>query len=221
MNSIDKSKINDIVKIDKRNKGFYRITFSDGKKEIHRLGKQGIKELKNLIKSNLTAKDAQNGAVNNIINDAPQNKVELANETTDKRFNLGLNPARIDISERKVGKKTWQPASVTYIEGENPDYVYRLVNTEKPGNVHKKMAEKWENCTEETVNLPSRTIHDGTQIGSGKQIRELLLMRMPKNTKKARDEYMESQQIGGKELEAMMKAKVGETAYGKIEKSQG
>lgn len=217
MNSIDKSKINDIVKIDKRNKGFYRITFSDGKKEIHRLGKTGAKELKNLMKSGTSADDVKVDAANNIIIDAPQNKVELANETTDARFNLGLNPARIDEPTRKVGKKTWQPAAVTHVEGKDPNYTYRLVNIEKPGNLHKKMAEGWEECSEETVDLPSRTIHDGKPIGSGKQIRELRLMRMPKDTKKARDEYYESQQLGGNKLEQMMKAKIGETAYGRVE----
>ena len=51
----------------------------------------------------------------------------------------------------------------------------------------------------------------------GKQIRELRLMRMPKDIKKARDKYFESQQIGGKELEKIMKAKIGDTAYGRIE----
>ena len=39
MNSIDKLKIDDILKIEKRTKGFYRVIFKDGKKEIIRLNK--------------------------------------------------------------------------------------------------------------------------------------------------------------------------------------
>tara|TARA_R100000501_G_C2602252_1_gene98994 strand:- start:387 stop:1001 length:615 start_codon:yes stop_codon:yes gene_type:complete len=201
MATFDKEYLESIISIEHVKDNLYVATLASGKTDEHILKKSQFEAISRSLKSK---SDVQRNQL-----------VTEANTASETRFNSGIDSARKSPS-KKVGRKSWQPAAVTNISGKKDEYAYRLVNTEVPGNVSKKMAEGWEYCSDEGVNTPGITLQDGSQIGSAKQIRESLLMRMPKETKEARDRYFSDQQKSAGEREAEARRAIGDTAYGEV-----
>ena len=98
----------------------------------------------------------------------------------------------------------WKQASLIDVpeKYKDPNYVYRFVKDDKPGNVQKKIAEQWEIDTQvadrirnECPELLCPTINDGKQIGKSLKIREMVLMKMPKETADSRSAYYENRNL--------------------------
>jgi hypothetical protein len=96
----------------------------------------------------------------------------------------------------KAATTPWKPAKMLYIPEEFKDsrFVYRFVNTKRDGNELKKQQEGWEYDIELSKKLvrhfgETRKLEDGTPIDNVYRIRELVVMRMPKEIAKARNEY--------------------------------
>ena len=151
---------------------------------------------------------------------APETEVKnvLTEEVTPD-----LPSARIQRSpNKKVGAKSWRPASVLDVVGKDPNYTYRFANTSMDGRVEKLQSEGWERCTTETINLPNKTITDGSKMGSEHRIRELILLRMPKDLAKSRNEYFQSQQVTQESIKHKLSSELGsdgtnQMVYGKVE----
>jgi hypothetical protein len=99
--------------------------------------------------------------------------------------------------EKKASTTPWKPAKRLNIPEElkDPRFVYRFVNTKREGNEVKKQDEGWEYDMELSVKLkqrglaPLRGIEDGTPLDSSYRIRELIVMRMPKEMAASRNKY--------------------------------
>ena len=92
--------------------------------------------------------------------------------------------------------RPWEPATLMGIPEhiKDPAFVYRYCTKEeaRPGNIRKKIAEGWEIDTElskKMARINPPTINDGKPLDSTLQIREMIVMRMPKETKESRDAY--------------------------------
>lgn len=107
----------------------------------------------------------------------------------------------------------WQPAKYYDIPAylKDPRFVYRMVNTKKEGNELKKLQEGWEYDTELAAKLDKlygkiRTLNDGTPIDSHYRIREMIVMRMPKEMADARNKYyMERGNIDSEKMKQSMR----------------
>jgi len=129
-------------------------------------------------------------------------------EEFNKRMQEGREKARLareaelageqPINDTPTKKATtpWRPAKFLYIPEELKDsrFVYRFVNTKREGNELKKLQEGWEYDYELGKKLTrqfgeTRTIQDGTPIDSAYRIRELIVMRMPKEMAKERNDF--------------------------------
>ena len=107
---------------------------------------------------------------------------------------------------------------MTDVSGKQEDkYAYRLVNTEVPGRIMQMLNEEWEYCDDECVGTPGITLQDGSKIGSTKQIRESILMRMPIEIKKARDRYHDEKTKSPAERATEARNALGSTAYGEVQ----
>jgi hypothetical protein len=99
--------------------------------------------------------------------------------------------------EIKKATTPWKPAKRLSIPEhlKNPRFVYRFVNTKKEGNELKKLDEGWEYDRELSEKLKAyglaqtRGLQDGTPLDSTYRIRELVVMRMPKEMAEKRNEY--------------------------------
>lgn len=93
--------------------------------------------------------------------------------------------------------RPWEPATLMGIPEDlkDPAFVYRYCTKDeaRPGNIRKKIAEGWEIDTELSKKMKTRnlvpTINDGTPVDNTLQIREMIVMRMPKELKESRDAY--------------------------------
>lgn len=118
-------------------------------------------------------------------------------------------------------KKTtmpWKPARITEIPENLKDhrFVYRQCNTQKTGNIQKKLQEGWEidhilsKKLNELYGL-TRTLQDGSPMDSTFQIRELIVMRMPKEMAHERNEYYRKRSsIDRKSIERGMRDNLNE-----------
>jgi hypothetical protein len=127
------------------------------------------------------------------------------NNTMETVQSPGLKAlAEEDIENKKAEKKkpmprTWRPARMLDIpeKFKDPRFVYRHCTTNKPGNIQKKLAEGWEVDKEilkkmEKEGLIPKTIQDGEQQDGVMRIREMVVMRMPKELAQSRREYYNS-----------------------------
>jgi hypothetical protein len=110
--------------------------------------------------------------------------------------------AKIEVGEEVVEKKMattpWRPAKRLNIPSDLKDnrFVYRFVNTKKDGNESRKQDEGWEYDMELTEKLKRRgtlanirSLEDGTPLDTRYRIRELVVMRMPKEMAAQRNKY--------------------------------
>jgi hypothetical protein len=101
-------------------------------------------------------------------------------------------------NNEKKKKTPWKPASVLHVPERylNKNFVYRWVTKSKPGNMQKKSFEGWEVDTELMKKLqadgviPISTINDGKPVDKTVYaMREMVLMRLPRETAKEREDY--------------------------------
>lgn len=89
----------------------------------------------------------------------------------------------------------WKPARLLDIpeKFKDPRFVYRFVDKKVDGNLAKKESEGWEVDKElsKKIKQLQRTVLDGSNLDGSLQIRELIVMRMPKELKEARMQYFE------------------------------
>lgn len=89
--------------------------------------------------------------------------------------------------------RPWEPAKLLDIPQhlKDPNFTYRFCNKNAIGNIQKKEAEGWEIDKDLSKKLQQlqRTINDGSKLDGTLQIREMIVMRMPKELAKARNEY--------------------------------
>ncbi len=123
--------------------------------------------------------------------------------------------------------RPWQPVKLLDIPSQlkDPNFVYRGCNTNALGNIRKKEAEGWEIDKElsKKMKQTQRTVLDGNGLDGTLQIRELLIMRMPKEIAESRAKY-----YADKSNEAIIsakdhyKAEVGDMkVYGDIDINKG
>ena len=115
--------------------------------------------------------------------------------------------------------KSWEPAKVLEIPKRflDPNFVYRFASKNQTGRIDKLKAEGWEIDHEVQKKVEKelqKTISDGKAVDTSLQVRELVLMRLPKEAADARNAYYKqfTYQKGAKdELD-----KTGQS-YGKVE----
>lgn len=116
----------------------------------------------------------------------------------------------------------WRPARVLDIPEhlKNPAFTYRWCDKNKPGNIQKKMSEGWEidkELSRKLTAIATRTVNDGTPLDGTAQIRELVVMKMPKEMAASRNEYYAKRsEMATKEAQEDLKRKTGGQAYGEI-----
>lgn len=89
----------------------------------------------------------------------------------------------------KKGNRSWKPATDLVTYDKDPNYVYRLALNEQ-SNLDRKIQEGWEfsnKTTDPKAHLDASQEHD--KVTGGMKYRELVLMRMPKDTAEARTQY--------------------------------
>lgn len=108
-----------------------------------------------------------------------------------------VNKENGEEPEKKPATTPWKPAKRLAIPEnmKNPNFVYRFVNTKKEGNELKKLDEGWEYDKELSAKLKERglasirSLEDGNPLDSHYRIRELIVMRMPKEMAESRKKY--------------------------------
>jgi len=91
-------------------------------------------------------------------------------------------------SGKKPVTQPWRPASLLEVRNLDKNFRYRWVRSE---SVEKKLLEGWEfvNSGKSGPEAPMVTLMDGTKVTSIIKKRNLILMRMPEDLAKAREEY--------------------------------
>lgn len=116
---------------------------------------------------------------------------------------------------------SWKPAKILEIleSFKDPRFVYRWADKDKMGNIRKKLSEGWEidtTLTKKLANLP-KTLQDGSNLDSTFQVRELIVMRIPKELAAARNKFYSERGEGAlKKEKDKFKDVAGEHGYGKI-----
>lgn len=133
------------------------------------------------------------------------------------------NKAFEEASKKPLKKfsKPWTPAKILEIPEHLKDsrFTYRWVDTDKPGNLRKKLSEGWEVDKELTTkfNDHHKTLQDGTNMDTTFRVREMIVMRMPVEIAKQRNKYYSkrsSRKI--KDETKALQNVVGDDGYGKI-----
>lgn len=102
-----------------------------------------------------------------------------------------------ELKVKREGRKPWKPARSLEIPQHLKDsrFVYRFVERLRPGNLRKKLDEGWEIDTKLGKKLSEmygglqKTLDDGSPIDSTVQMRELIVLRMPKVVHEERAKY--------------------------------
>ncbi len=129
-----------------------------------------------------------------------------------------IKPENIPI--KKKATTPWKPARVLDIPKhlKDPAFVYRWVDKDKPGNVRKKLSEGWEIDKELTKKMTGvRTATDGSNIDGTMQIREMIVMKIPKELAEARNKYFSERTKDNLEAEQnKFRGKTEGHSYGEI-----
>lgn len=122
-------------------------------------------------------------------------------EQASKDAERELKKANAKIERLETQSKPsipWKPARILDIPEDLKDsrFVYRFVNSKAEGNELKKQNEGWEYDTEVLRKMKEkglfvgrRTLQDGTPTDSVYTLREMVLMRIPKEMAEARNKY--------------------------------
>jgi hypothetical protein len=123
----------------------------------------------------------------------------------------------------------WKPAPLIDFPDKykDPNYVYRFVKKDRAGNVQKKISENWEIDTQvsgrimkENPEILAPTINDGGQLDKTLNIRELVLMRMPKEVAVSRMEYYENKNKAAQLSAESTYKQENKSTYGKVKIAQ-
>ena len=100
-----------------------------------------------------------------------------------------------EIKNKHIVTTPWKPARLLDIpeKYKDPKFTYRFVDKKVDGNLSKKENEGWEIDKElsKKVKQLQRTILDGSNLDGSLQIREMIVMKMPKEMVESRKKYFE------------------------------
>lgn len=197
MENIDIDNTNDIIDIEHCGVNKYRVTLQSGAQEERQLNRSEFFAIKRQLGNVLTSKRV------NAINDRKSSDINpeyfSAKDTTKKRANL-----------------TWLPGSLVHIDRTDPNYVYRGVNTNIAGRVEKMLSEHWEVDTTPNTLDGANTLNDGQRLGTPRRIRELLVMKMPKDMHDARERHYAEKSKSHSEIAQDGRNIIGPAAYGGV-----
>lgn len=126
-----------------------------------------------------------------------------------------------ELKVKREGRKPWKPARSLEIPQHLKDsrFVYRFVERLRPGNLRKKLDEGWEIDTKlgkklnEMYGGLQKTLDDGSPIDSTVQMRELIVLRMPKTLHAERAQYFfERSNIDSTRIKGDMQNSLRQTA---------
>lgn len=107
-----------------------------------------------------------------------------------------LNDVSSKVIEKHKVTSPWKPARLLDIpeKYKDPNFVYRFVDKKTDGNIAKKEAEGWiiDKELSKKIKQLQRTVLDGSGLDGSLQIREMIVMKLPKEMKEAREKYFES-----------------------------
>lgn len=103
-------------------------------------------------------------------------------------------PPKVDSVEMKKGRGSWQPASILDVFDKEPGFRYRVVE-KSHRNLAKKIREGWEMVSALASPLTgNNAIGNGIDIGksltSVHEGHDYVIMRMPEELAKTRDDYI-------------------------------
>lgn len=139
---------------------------------------------------------------------------------TDEEINIDngntdTTPEVVQKPKHRVSAP-WKPASRIDIPEELkiPGFRYRSCNTMQTGNIQKKLAEGWIVDKELSKKMEHvATVDDGKKLDGTTRFRELIVMRMPEEMAKSRDEYYAKRTIDPKRQAKDELKKVGIQTY--------
>ena len=120
----------------------------------------------------------------------------------------------------------WRPSRVLEIPErlKTPGFVYRWCDKNKAGNIQKKLSEGWEvdkEISRKLTAIATRTINDGSPLDGTAQVRELVVMKMPKEMADSRNRYYQDRaNMATKAAQEELKRKMGGQAYGEIKEER-
>lgn len=95
----------------------------------------------------------------------------------------------------KKGTRSWTPSNLGDVLNKEPGYRYRWARKDQD-NVAKKQEEQWETVSSlndsASYGFPSSRPDEGRGLSGVVERRDSILMRMPEETAKQRDEYINS-----------------------------
>ena len=118
---------------------------------------------------------------------------------------------------KKKGTVTWKPAQRLETYEKTPGFRYRWC-WKDDANLDKKKAEGWI-FVNKTTGIEAEHEQESADIGTAKTHRELVLMALPEELGKARDEYIESETE--KKTRGLKKGLQAELAKGGAAKVEG
>ncbi len=134
-----------------------------------------------------------------------------------------VTTSEVEVKPAKKHRVTtpWKPATLLDIPEhlKDKDYVYRFCDRKREGNIQKKLAEGWEIDKELSKKMKQAkpTLEDGSNLDGTMGIRELVVMRMPKETAEARNKYYADKASGAMKNSAQeLKKELGDAEYGDI-----
>lgn len=144
----------------------------------------------------------------------------------DSQKEIVVRPEEDAKPEEKPAKKhrvttPWKPATLLDIPErlKDPNFVYRFCTTKRDGNIQKKQAEGWEIDKELSRKMTQArpTLEDGKNLDGTTRIRELVVMRMPKELAESRNKYFQDKTDNAMKNSAQeLKAELGDKEYGEI-----
>ena len=134
--------------------------------------------------ANIKGKVVKHGEGGYVIESIEENNTE----------NTNITEATQEVAQKPKHRVTapWKPASRIDIPEELkiPGFRYRACNTMQTGNIQKKLSEGWIVDKELSKKMEHvATIDDGKKLDGTTRFRELIVMRMPEEVAKQRDEY--------------------------------
>lgn len=118
---------------------------------------------------------------------------EVLNTTETLKRGPG-RPSKEDSIEMKKGRESWQPASILDIFDKEPGFRYRVVES-SGRNIAKKQREGWEMVSnlagpQTGNNAIGNGIDIGKSLTSVHEGHDYVIMRMPEELGKLRDDYI-------------------------------
>lgn len=106
------------------------------------------------------------------------------------------------MSKEKKGNRSWKPASLLDLKNKDPNFRYRHVRKDDD-NIARKLAEGWEfvdglDKVEHTE--PTGRPDLGKRLTSVIEGRDWITMKMPEETARARDEYINAKTAQSEQL---------------------